>query len=85
MSDRTPEDWTEEQNALFDRLYRHMLANQDVFVHPEAPSVDGAHWKTTCWNAAWMAVMFSSNCLPIVCVDEDDRVIAFEPGIQVAH
>jgi hypothetical protein len=61
-----PEDWSPEQKALFTRLLVHMLRCQDVFVHPEAPFVESAHWQTTAFNAAWTAALFMNpDTLPL--------------------
>lgn len=62
----TPDNWTNEQNTLFARVYRHMEANQLVFTHPKAARVTNEHWQTTCWNAAYFAA---------ACVEDEDAWI----------
>ena len=38
-------------NTVFFELYRH----RTMFAHPKARSVPMEHWRTTAWNAAWVA------------------------------
>lgn len=47
--------WNETARFVFNALYAHMLFDQKLFVHPKAPVVKPAHWKTLSWNAAWIA------------------------------
>lgn len=76
-----PDTWTDEQCAMFQRLYRHMLGNQTVFSHPKAARVPGEHWQTTCWNAAWVAVLMHAGCGPLVHeVDGEIDGIEVPPG-----
>lgn len=78
-----PDDWTDEQRALFDRVCRHIGENQRAFTHPDAPQLPLEQWSTTAWNAAW----FAAHCAgpdPRPCVhvqegdDGDSEVIAAE-------
>lgn len=79
LLDSTPDDWTVEQNVVFSRLYRHMVSNQAVFAHPEAPTLTAPHWQTICWNASWMAASFVNMAqAPFVHVDEDGTVLGAE-------
>lgn len=74
----TPEGWTDEQNAVFSRMYSHMLDNQPVMTHPKADTIPQEHWNTVCWNAAWMAVILNAGCAPIEHIREDGRTLAVE-------
>lgn len=47
--------WTERARDVFNRLYWYMIQNQSIFKHPQAPVLEDEHWKTTAWNAAWIA------------------------------
>jgi len=47
--------WGYMQRKTFNYLYDFMLSNQSLFLHPKAPAVDEDHWRTTAWNAAWIA------------------------------
>ena len=47
--------WSPNARKTFESLFSFMLANQDLFKHPEGPIMHEKHWKTTCWNAAWIA------------------------------
>ncbi len=46
--------WTEPARKLFNELYLSM-ADQRIYTHPKAPQLPLKQWKTTSWNAAWMA------------------------------
>lgn len=47
--------WTPQAQRVFNYLYPLMLENKSLFVHPKADYVQDVLWKTTAWNAAWMA------------------------------
>lgn len=47
--------WSEAAQQVFNRLYWYMLQNQTLFKHPKAPLLEHVQWKTTAWNAAWIA------------------------------
>lgn len=79
MSD-TPDDWTPAQNALFTRVYEHMIRNQAMFVRIGAPKVAPADWEVTAWNAAWFAATVMDGGLPVEHCDEDGAVLAVEGG-----
>lgn len=53
-----PEDWTDEQRAMFSRVFRFMMGNQYAFCHPGMAEVAPEHWKTLSNNAAWAAAEF---------------------------
>lgn len=72
MSD-TPEDWTDEQNDMFVKLYRFMIGNQQAIRHPRAAEVTQEHWQTICHNAAWSAAEF---------MDTDDLTI-IDAGTEI--
>lgn len=46
--------WNDSEKRLFNTLYGVML-DQNVFKHPLAATQCDEYWKTTAWNAAWMA------------------------------
>jgi len=48
-------EWNEQQRRLFTELYERMVESPWAFQHPLAVAVEGGHWRTTAWNAAWMA------------------------------
>ena len=79
MSHETPEEWTDEQNALFSRIFVHMQGNQWLFTHPKATKVPDEHWCITCWNAAWMAAeCHNQDHGPMVFFDENEVEIGAE-------
>jgi hypothetical protein len=47
--------WDKESKYIFNSLYSHMMDNMDLYLHPKQPALQPLHWKTTCWNAAWIA------------------------------
>lgn len=56
-----------------------MLFDQGMFTHPDAQAIDMEHWRTICWNAAWMAGHVSgADPLPLVHIDENGSVIGAE-------
>lgn len=55
VSKRQWKKWNDSEQGLFNELYGYMYENQRLFIHPAANAVTLSHWKTTSWNAAWMA------------------------------
>lgn len=49
--------WDLKAKSTFNRLFSFMYRNQDLFLHPKGAKAKAkpAHWKTTAWNAAWIA------------------------------
>lgn len=48
--------WSVGARRVFNELYSSMIQNQDLFMHPsQAGLVSKRNWKTTAWNAAWIA------------------------------
>jgi hypothetical protein len=50
--------WAEVEQELFNALNRFMEDNQNLCLHPSVAPLLDEHWKTTAWNAAWMAAEF---------------------------
>lgn len=50
-----PEDWTEEQHAMFSKVSTFMAANKKAVSHPASVEVSDEHWLTVCHNAGWIA------------------------------
>lgn len=48
-------EWSVIAQTTFNKLYSFMLVMQESFRHPKAEPVDKKHWRTTAWNAAWIA------------------------------
>lgn len=48
-------DWSERAQRMFNYVFWYMLQNQELFKHPKAPVLAHEQWKTTAWNAAWIA------------------------------
>mgnify|MGYP001574360798 CR=1 FL=1 len=53
--DSLPDDWTDEQHALFLRVFRFLSSNMDAVCHPKTPRLRPEHWQTICHNAAFVA------------------------------
>ena len=49
------QEWGTLGRQIFNEVYSAMVKNQRLFIHPKQPPVSRAHWKTTAWNAAWIA------------------------------
>ena len=46
--------WSPAGRQRFNEVYSSMR-DQSLFCHPKMPALSKAHWKTICWNAAWVA------------------------------
>lgn len=46
--------WSAKARAVFNALYAHM-GDQALYLHPKAKPMPAPQWKTTRWNAAWIA------------------------------
>ncbi len=55
VSARQWKKWSFVSQVIFNYTYSIMLNRQDLFKHPKAPLLDEKLWKTTAWNAAWVA------------------------------
>jgi hypothetical protein len=55
VSPRQWKKWCDLAQRVFNATYTDMVHNQGLFVHPKADPVSAVHWKTTAWNAAWIA------------------------------
>lgn len=79
-------DVPQQQDCLFNRMYRHMLLNQRVFTHPDTPAIPDEQWQTLCWNAAWVARHFSEpDSALLMHVDDNERVIGMEATPESAN
>jgi hypothetical protein len=47
--------WGPLGKKVFNEVYSAMAGNQKLFLHPHAEKLSRRMWKTTCWNAAWIA------------------------------
>jgi hypothetical protein len=46
--------WSEHARRVFNTVFQTM-GEQDLFLHPKATPAKREHWRTTRWNAAWVA------------------------------
>ncbi len=51
--------WNENSQELFNGLYEYMGENQHLFIHPHTIQIPQEYWKTTAWNAAFMAAQLT--------------------------
>lgn len=47
--------WSMLARKVFNELFSCMSENRDLFLHPHQEKISQRLWKTTCWNAAWIA------------------------------
>lgn len=47
--------WGEAARRRFNQLFELMTDHQNFFTHPKAAEIPASHWRTTAWNAAFMA------------------------------
>lgn len=47
--------WSNAARAVFNAVYSRMKADAELFLHPRQKAPTPTHWKTTAWNAAWIA------------------------------
>lgn len=53
--------WTISGKAVFNDVFEMMTDNQEIFLHPEVQPLPDEYFKTTAWNAAWVAADTASN------------------------
>lgn len=56
--------WSNQARSVFNDTYAYMAGNQNEFLHPKAKRNVKAHWKTTAWNAAWVAADAADAWVP---------------------
>jgi hypothetical protein len=54
------ERWSPRGHYVFNSVYEQVL-DQTVFSHPKTRPVTAKQWKTTAWNAAWVAADAASE------------------------
>jgi hypothetical protein len=47
--------WSAMQQLMFNQMFDIMISNMSLFQHPKANPPTSEWWKTTAWNAAWVA------------------------------
>ncbi len=47
--------WSTAARKVFNELYSAMQQNKELFLHPHQEKLSNRMWKTTAWNAAWIA------------------------------
>lgn len=53
--------WTLVGQMTFNMLYDHMMKFPDLYKHPDHEFVSDVNFKTTAWNASWMAADLTSR------------------------
>jgi hypothetical protein len=46
--------WGDRARRVFNEVFG-VMSQQDIFLHPKATPAKRAYWRTTRWNAAWIA------------------------------
>lgn len=60
VSLRAPSDeWTQQQQLLFQRIRREMKSHPEAFQHPWAHPISERDWHVLCWTVAW----FAAGCI----------------------
>lgn len=47
--------WSVVEQSVFNAVYLAMKADQETFLHPQTTPTSAERWKTTAYNAAWIA------------------------------
>jgi hypothetical protein len=47
--------WPPTARKVFNNVYSIMCESQWMFLHPGTKELPGRAWRTTAWNAAWVA------------------------------
>ena len=47
--------WNATARRVFNETYSAMSSNQYIFLHPQQGKISNRLWRTTAWNAAWIA------------------------------
>lgn len=47
--------WSATARRVFNETYSAMSSNQYLFLHPQQNRLSNRMWRTTAWNAAWIA------------------------------
>lgn len=70
--------WTLVARHTFNKLYEHMTEVPDTYVHPNTILLglmpEDRLWKTTAWNAAWMAASIVSRGERHILADLSNKV-----------
>lgn len=76
MDGEMPERWTDEQSALFVRLFKLMCESPSIFMGDA--EIEEGQWETVAWNAAWAAAEIAGSDDPIMFRDDEGEVLAAE-------
>ena len=47
--------WNRVARKVFNETFSAMSSNQGLFLHPHQDKLSRRMWRTTAWNAAWIA------------------------------
>lgn len=61
--------WSPMAKTVFNRVYDYAMGNQWSLLHPQQEKVPMKHWKTTAWNAAWIAADAVDDTIPTEIVE----------------
>jgi hypothetical protein len=75
-----PDDWTDEQQDLFTKVYKFMLVSQGAMTAPEASPIGDRDWGCICFNAAFTAAeLLVNESLRIIDLDTE-QTLTESPG-----
>lgn len=61
--------WSARARHVFNEIYTAMMASPELYWHPKGQKIPRKHWKTTAWNAAWIAAGAADGEVWVVHVD----------------
>lgn len=56
--------WSKAARVVFNRVYEFCSRHPELMHHPKQQLPKPAHWKTTAWNAAWIAADAVDDTIP---------------------
>lgn len=56
--------WSLLARTVFNRVYEFVYDNPEMMLHPKQEKPKPIFWKTTAWNAAWIAADAVDDTIP---------------------
>jgi hypothetical protein len=56
--------WSPRARSVFNLMYKWLIHGQEHMLHPKTEIVPRLQWKTTAWNASWLAADAVDNVMP---------------------
>ena len=61
--------WSKTARVVFNRVYEFCYNNPKLMHHPDICVPKPRYWKTTAWNAAWIAADAVDDTIPDFVID----------------